>query len=68
MPLSNRRVNNRVSPIERRMSATEAPMRFGELMGHGVEQREPVAVERSGGAPRVVISLDEYERLRAARQ
>ncbi len=50
------------------MSATEAPMRFGELMGHGVEQREPVAVERSGGAPRVVISLDEYERLRAARQ
>ena len=54
--------------MERKISATDARIRFGELMRHVVEKQEPVVVERSGEPHVVVISVDEYERLRAAHQ
>ncbi len=45
------------------VSATEARIRFGELMRRVVERRETIIVERGGTAHVVVISIDEYERL-----
>ena len=49
------------------MSATEARVHFGELMRRVVERDEPVIVERGGKPEVVVISIAEYERLRANR-
>ncbi len=54
--------------MERVVSATEARIRFGELMRRVVESQEPVIVERGGEPHVVVIAVDEYERLKAARQ
>ncbi len=54
--------------MERRISATDARTRFGELMRHVVEKQEPVFVERSGVPHVVVISVDQCERLRAAQE
>jgi len=54
--------------MERKVSATDARIHFGELMRHVVEKQEPVVVERSGEPHVVVISVDEYERLTTARQ
>ena len=54
--------------MERKMSATDARIRFGELMRDVVEKQEAVVVERSGEPHVVVISIEEYERLRAAQQ
>jgi len=54
--------------VQRTMSATEARIRFGELMRHVVEKQEPVIVEHSGKPCVVVISLDKYEQLLAARE
>jgi prevent-host-death family protein len=45
------------------VSATEARIRFGELMRQVVEKQEPIIVERSGQAHVVVLSVEEYERL-----
>jgi prevent-host-death family protein len=53
--------------MERRMNATEARIRFGELMRWVVESREPVIVERQGRPHVVVLSVDTYERLLAGR-
>ena len=53
--------------MERSMSATEARIHFGELMRRVVEDQEPIVVERAGKPHVVVISIDEYERLNAAR-
>ncbi len=52
--------------MERRISATDARIRFGELMRHVVENQEPVVVERKAKPHVVVISVDEHQRLRAA--
>ncbi|MGD8969247.1 MAG: type II toxin-antitoxin system Phd/YefM family antitoxin [Anaerolineae bacterium] len=52
--------------MERKISATDARIHFGELMRDVVEKQEPVVVERGGKAHVVVISVDEYERLVAA--
>jgi prevent-host-death family protein len=52
----------------RTMSATDARVRFGEVMRHVVERGEPVIVERGGKPHVVVISVNEYERLLAERQ
>ncbi len=50
--------------MERRMTATEARVHFGEMIRRVVEEETPVVVER-GGVPRVVVlSIGEYERLR----
>ena len=49
----------------RTISATEARIRFGDLLRRVVEEQTPVVVER-GGKPRVVVlSIEEYDRLRA---
>ncbi|HEC36458.1 MAG TPA: type II toxin-antitoxin system Phd/YefM family antitoxin [Anaerolineae bacterium] len=45
------------------VSATEARIRFGELMRQVVENQEHIIVERGGKSHVVVISIDEYERL-----
>jgi prevent-host-death family protein len=54
--------------MERRISATDARIHFGELMRDVVEKKEHVVVERSGEPHVVVISVDEYARLRAAQE
>ena len=48
------------------MSATEARVHFGELMQRVVENAAPVIVEKAGKPQVVVLSVTEYERLRAA--
>ena len=45
------------------VSATEARVRFGELMRRAVESRKPISVERSGEPIVVVVSVDQYEQL-----
>lgn len=45
------------------VSATEARVRFGELLRHVATERTPVMVERGGKPLAVVLSLDEYRRL-----
>jgi prevent-host-death family protein len=45
------------------VSATEARIRFGELMRQVVENHEAIIVERGGKSHVVVISVEEYERL-----
>jgi prevent-host-death family protein len=49
--------------VERVVSATEARIRFGELMRRAVENHETVVVERGGQAHVVVLSVEEYKRL-----
>lgn len=48
------------------VSATEARIHFGELMRTAVEQQQPIIVERAGRPHVVILSFEEYERLRAA--
>lgn len=50
------------------VSATEARIRFGELMRQVVENQEHIIVERGGKSHVVVISVDEYERLLRGQQ
>ena len=45
------------------VSATEARIRFGELMRQAVDSHEPIIVERGGQSHVVVLSVEEYERL-----
>jgi prevent-host-death family protein len=45
------------------VSATEARIRFGELMREAVETNEAIVVERGGKSYVVVLSVEEYERL-----
>jgi prevent-host-death family protein len=47
------------------MSAKDAKNGFGQLLD--TAQREPVTIEKKGRPVAVVISLDEYEKLEAAR-
>jgi prevent-host-death family protein len=49
--------------MERVVSATEARIRFGELMRQAVETQEAIIVERGGKPQVVVLSMEEYERL-----
>ncbi len=49
------------------ISATEARIRFGELIRKVVEDQEPVIVERGGKPYVVVISFEEYNKLRAGK-
>ena len=51
--------------MRRTVTATEARVHFGELLRRVVEERTPVVVERGGKPLVVVLSVDEYERLRA---
>ncbi|MCB1457932.1 MAG: type II toxin-antitoxin system prevent-host-death family antitoxin [Nitratireductor sp.] len=45
----------------RHFTATEAKNRFGELLE--LSSSEPVAISKSGRNIRVVLSVEEYERL-----
>lgn len=49
--------------MRRVVSATEARIRFGELMRQAVETNEAIVVERGGKSHVVVLSVKEYERL-----
>jgi prevent-host-death family protein len=49
--------------VDRTVNATEARIRFGELMRQAVEEGEPIIVERGGRAHVVVLSMDAYQRL-----
>lgn len=48
------------------VSATEARVRFGEMMRRAVVDGEAIVVERGGDPAVVVVSLEEYRRLLAA--
>ena len=50
--------------MERVVSATEARIRFGEMMRRVVEKRERIVVERGGTPYVVLLSYEEYKRLR----
>jgi len=50
------------------VSATEARIRFGELMRQVVENQEHIIVERGGKSHVVIISVDQYERLLRGQQ
>ncbi len=50
------------------VSATEARVRFGELMRWVVESQKPVIVERGGKPHVVVLSVDKYESLLTGQQ
>jgi len=50
------------------VSATEARIRFGEVMREAVESGEPVIVERDGIPHVVLLSMAEYDRLLRAQQ
>jgi len=54
--------------MERRISATDARIHFGELMRDVVDRQQAVVVERSGEPHVVVLSVDQYQRLIAARE
>jgi len=50
------------------VSATEARIRFGELMQRVTQSHKPIIVERGGRPHVVVLSVVEYERLLAGQQ
>lgn len=49
--------------MERKVSATEARIHFGELMQSVVNGQKPVIVEKSGKPQVVVLSVEQYQRL-----
>ena len=54
--------------MTRTMTATEARVRFGELMRRVSQGREVVVVERGGQPMVVMLSVPEYEGLRSSAQ
>jgi prevent-host-death family protein len=54
--------------MERSVSATEARIHLGELMRWAVENDEPIIVERGGQPHVVLLSIAEYEQLKASGQ
>jgi len=50
--------------MARRVSATQARIRFGELMRRAVEDKEAIIVERGGKPYVVLVSVEEYNRLK----
>jgi len=53
--------------MQRRVSATNARIHFGELMRQAEEDGQPIVVEHSGRPRVVVLSVAAYERLLAGR-
>jgi prevent-host-death family protein len=51
--------------MERTMPATEARIHFGEVLREVAEEGYRIIVERSGEPQVVILSVAEYERLRA---
>lgn len=52
--------------MEKIVSATEARIHFGQMMRRVAEDQETIIVERSGQPQAVLISIEAYERLKAA--
>lgn len=52
--------------MERVISATEARVKFGQLMQRVAENDETVIVERDGVPRMVVMSLESYERMKGS--
>ncbi|MGD9091666.1 MAG: type II toxin-antitoxin system Phd/YefM family antitoxin [Anaerolineales bacterium] len=49
--------------MEKTIPATEARIRFGEVIRRAVERRERFIVERAGQPQVVILSLEDYEHL-----
>jgi prevent-host-death family protein len=58
----------RLSPMTRTISATDARVHFGEVLRGVSEDRATYYVERSGTPGAVVIPVEEYEALRQQQQ
>jgi prevent-host-death family protein len=56
-----------MSGTERRVSATEARVRFGELLDGVTARHDVVFVERAGKEVAVVVSVQDWEAARASR-
>jgi prevent-host-death family protein len=54
--------------MRRVVSATEARIRFGEVMREAVESGRPIIVERDGTPHVVVLAMGEYNRLLKAQR
>ena len=54
--------------MERRMTATDARVHFGEVMRRVVEQGEQIIVERAGRPQVVILSVDAYEKMKTAQR
>ncbi len=54
--------------MERKMTATDARIRFGEVMRRVVEQGEQIIVERAGQPQVVILSVAAYEQMKVAQQ
>lgn len=54
--------------MERVVSATEARIRFGEMIRRVVNDQETIIVERFGEPQVVMLSLVQYRRLKGAEQ
>ena len=50
--------------MTRTLNATEARIRFGQLLRRVAEDGDTVIVERNGQPSAVVLSYDDYEKLR----
>jgi prevent-host-death family protein len=61
------RIGQRRSPMVR-VTEAEARKRFGELIRDVTEGGETVLIEEDGGSQAVVISLQEYTRLRTTEE
>jgi prevent-host-death family protein len=59
-------MNEDVDSMERRLSATEARVHFGELLRRIAESGETVIVERGGTAAAAIVPIVAYERWKAA--
>ena len=49
--------------MERVVSATDARVRFGEMMHYLNHTQEPIIVEKSGDPQMVMLSIEHYKRL-----
>lgn len=58
----DRSIDGRAAMVERRISATEARVHFGELMDTVAKRNDVVFVERAGVAQVVVVSVEEWQR------
>lgn len=68
MTLINALINLRVNHMERTMTATNARVHFGQVLRWVSETRQPIIVERAGRPQVVIMSVQEYERLKQEHQ
>jgi prevent-host-death family protein len=54
--------------MEQKITATNARIHFGEVMRQVTEEGRPVIVERAGRPQVVIMSVDAYEKIKAAQQ